>query len=424
LEKAFGQKLHMMKKPPPFVLPLRYGLFLYLLGALCCAFRKDTVRSAFRQDTVRFAFRQNASCVPAADTLPYRIELIPANATAPMKLSIASATRVPTNIRIEWQVLLNGLPGQKGFFSNVSLLPRHPALLRLPLKLTAGGDEAWLRVTCRHAHTAFTQLLPLSSWHGDVSIPATGDLTFTDSNNIFTITAPGTLIEFDKQSGWLLHYEAGHILLMGDTAGVQPVLWPAIPPRLQLFSTSTGPQLVIVRAEYTLPETASLLHLSYTINAAGDMLVSQILETDTLQHLPDSVHIPPLPGFGMQWLLPPGLDTLTWFGATDSSVTNLAPPATSGLSPAPSASTPAPPYLTHRALTTGMDTRETRWLTITGHDGAGLRITADSSLLKTSTLAFADSTTHTTRMLLLLNTPSDSTHHYTYKLTPVPAKPF
>lgn len=392
-------------KPSTYVLPLCCGLSLYLLGVFCCAFRQDVVRPAVRQDAPR---------VPAIDTVPYRIELIPATATAPLKLSIASATRVPTNIRIEWQVLLNGLPGQKGFFFNVSLVPRRAALLRLPLKLPTGGDEAWLRVTCRHAHTTFTQLLPLTPWRGDARVPPTGDLTFTDSNNIFTIAAPGTLIEFDKQSGWLLHYEAGHVLLMGDTAGVQPVLWPAISPRLQLFSTSTGPQLVIVRAEYTLPETASLLHLSYTINAAGDMLVSQILEADTLQHLPDSVHTPALPGFGMRWLLPPGLDTLTWFGATDSSN----PGSTTSASP------PPPPDLTHRALTTGMDTRETRWLAITGHDGAGLRITADSLLLKTSTLAFADSTTHTTRMLLLLNTPSDSTHHYTYKLTPVPAKPF
>lgn len=386
-----------MIKPPPFVLPLRCGLFLYL-GALCCAFRQDAVRFTFREDVVRFA-----AGVSSNDTLPYHIELIPATATASMKLSIASTSRVPINIRIEWQVLLNGLPGQKGFFSNVSLLPRHAALLRLPFKLPTSGNEAWLRVTCRHAHTTFTQLLPLSPWRGDAMIPPTGDLTFTDSNNIFTITAPGALIEFDKQSGWLLRYEAGHALLMGDTAGVQPVLWPAISPRLQLFSTSTGPQLVIVRAEYTLPETASLLHLSYTINAAGDMLVSQILEADTLQHLADSVHVPALPGFGMRWLLPPGPDTLTWFGATDSA---------------------ASPDITHRALITGMNTRETRWLTITGHDGAGLRITADSSLLQTSTLAFADSTTNATRMLLLLNTPSDSTHHYTYRVTPIPAKPF
>jgi hypothetical protein len=400
-----------LMKPPPCKLPLCLGLCLYLLGVLC---------ASFRQDAIPFA------PLPATDTLSYHLELIPATSTVPAKLSISTTTGVPANIRIEWQVFVNGLPGQKGLFPAVSLLPRHPTLLRLALKSIPAGQEAWLRVTCRHAHAVFTQLLPLSPWRGDAAIPPTGELTFNDSNNIFTIIALGTLIEFDKQSGWLLHYEAGHVLLMGDTAGVQPTLWPMIPPRLQLFSTSTGPQLVIVRAEYTIPETASLLHLSYTINSAGDMLVSQTLEADTLQHLPDSVHLPPLPGFGMHWLLPPGLDTLTSFGAADPAA---APPlATASLSSsAPSAtsySSPAAPGISHRALTPGIATRETRWLTITGHDGAGIRIAADSTLLATGTIAFTDSTTHATRLVLLLNNPSDSLHHYMYKLSPVPAKPF
>ena len=392
--------IKLLMRPSPYTLPLCFGLCLYLLGMLCCS---------FRQDAVPFA--------PAAtDTIPLQIELIPATATAPLKLSVSASARVPANIRIEWQLLVNGLPSQKGLFPNVSLLPHHPTLLRLPFKLPPTGEEAWLRVTCRYAHTTYTQLLPLRPWRGDATIPPTGELNFTDSNNIFTVTAPGTLIEFDKQTGWLLHYEAGHVLLMGDTAGVQPNLWRAAPPRLQLFSSSTGPQLVIVRAEYTIPETASLLHLSYTINSAGDMLVSQLLEADTAQHLPDSIHLAALPGFGMSWLLPAGLDTITAFGAADS----LTAPATT------SAASPVPPVVIHRALTPNPNIyiRETRWLTITGRDGTGLRISADSALLKTGTTTFTDSSAHSIRVLLLLNNPSDSLHHYTYKLMPVPAKPF
>jgi hypothetical protein len=376
------------------MLPLCCGLCLYLLGMLCCSFRQGAV-----------------GFTPFTDTIPFHIDILPATATTPLKLSISAANKTTTNIRIEWQVLLNGLPGQKGVFPTVALLPHHPALLRLPVKLPPAGEEAWVRVTCRHAQTAFVQLLPLSPWHGDATIPPTGELTFNDSNNIFTVTAAGTSIGFDKQTGWLLHYEAGHTLLMGDTAGVQPALWPGIPPRLQLFSTSTGPQLVIVRAEYTLPETVSLLHLSYTINATGEMLVTQVLEADTGQHLPDSVHLPALPGFGMRWLLPPRLDSITWFGAPDSPAALQATPAA------------AAPTITHRALTTGTTTRATRWMTITGPDGTGLRITADSTLLETGTAAFTDTLTHAVRVQLQLKNPSDSIHHFLYKLAPVPAKP-
>lgn len=375
-----------MMKPSPYVLPLSCGLLVFMLWMPCFA----------------------SGSASLADTTKFNIELLPATAATPMKLSIAADAKLPTNIRLEWQVLLNGLPGQKGVFPAITIAPHHPTLLRLPLKLPADNEEAWLRVTCRHAHTTYTRLLQLRPWHGDQAIPPTGELSFTDSNNIFTITAPNTLIEFDKQTGWLLHYEIAHTLLMNDTAGVTSVLWPAIPPRLQLFSTSTGPQLVIVRAEYTIPETASLLHLSYTVNAAGDMLVSQILEPDTTQHLPDSVHIPALAGFGMRWLLPAGLDTLTWFGKNDSAMNSI-----------------TPPEIVHQALTPAIDTRETRWLTVTGRDGAGFRIGADSSLLQTKTISVTDSSTHTARTLLQLDAPADSTRQYYYKLTFVrPAKPF
>jgi beta-galactosidase len=390
-----------MKKPSTYV-PLSYGLFLFLFGMLCCAFRQDTV-----------SFTPS----PAIDTAQFRIDLLPTTAAGPMKISISTEAKVPTNIRLEWQVLLNGLPGQKGIFPNVSLIPHHPTLLRLPVKLSPGNEEAWLRVTCRRPHSTFVRLLPLRPWHGDPAIAPAGDLTFSDSNNVFTITAPGTFIGFDKQTGWLLHYEAGHVLLMDDTAGVQPALWPTIPPRLQLFSTSTGPQLVIVRAEYTMPETASLLHLSYTINAAGDMLVNQVLEADTAQHIPDSVHLPVLPGFGMRWLLPAGLDTVTWFGAADPAV----PPSSAPLASSSTPAAPIPPAIVHRPLTPATDTRETRWLTITGRQGTGLRIAADSAFLETKTVSFTDSTGHTTQMLLL-NSPSGYTRQYSYKLTPV-AKP-
>lgn len=306
-----------------------------------------------------------------ADTARLSISLLSPSTAGAVTIGITSATN--TNIRLDYQLLRNGLPGPKGVLTGLYLTHNHLSRVRLPVKLPTGDEETWLRIICRrpgaprNAAPIATALLPLRPWRGDRSIPPTGELTFTDSNGIFTITAPNTQIEFDKQTGWLLHYEAGQTLLMGDTAGLQPTLWPGIQPRLQLFSTSTGTQLVIVRAEYTVPETWSLLHMSYTINATGEMLIGEMLEADTSQHLPDSVHRPPVPRFGMHWLLPAGLDTITWLGSAD---TTTAPAISRGPLTSPVA-----------------DTRETnypniRWLTVTGSRPSGLRIIADSNLLR------------------------------------------
>ena len=367
---------------------------------------------------------------PLTDTSAPEITLVTAPPNGPVTISISTRLNSPTNIRLEWQVLLNGLPGPKGVLP-LLLNPHHPSVLHLPIKLGPGNEEAWLRVTCRPVThpapagkrvspppaAAFERLLPLRPWHGDLAIPPAGELTFTDSNGLFTISAHNMLIQFDKQTGWLLRYQAGQILLMGDTAGLQPTLWPTIPPRLQLFSTSTGTQLVIVRAEYTLPETASLLHLSYTINAVGAMLIGQTLEADTNQHVPDSVQLPPLPAFGMHWLLPVGFDTLTWFGSSDS--TGTAGPDSTGSKRTGSTA----PALFHRALTPVMGSREivpaVRWLTVTGPKGTGLRITADSALLDLRTAA-----TDPIRIQLDIDaprsaSPSTRTGQYNFKITPV-----
>ena len=329
-----------------------------------------------------------AAAFPADTTaLSVKLESLTANGLA----TIGISSKVTVNIRLEYQLLHNGVPGHKGVLSGLYVSSRHASHARLPLKMPPGDEEIWLRITCRRTGARrntvpiATALLPLRSWHGDRSVAPAGDLVFTDSNDIFTITAPNTQIQFDKQTGWLLHYEAGKMLLMGDTAGLQPTLWPGAQPRLQLFSTSTGSQLVIVRAEYTLPETWSLLHMSYTINAAGDMLIGEILEADTSQHLPDSVSRPLLPRFGMRWLLPAGLDTVSWLGSADSA-------AAPDISRLPLAAAAVDPRETSHP--------DVRWLTITGAHSGGLRIIADSNFFRFQTSPVSGSSSSVARTAL------------------------
>ncbi len=380
-----------------------------------------------------------SAALSAADTTAPLLSLVPSPSAAGITIRIGNDTLAAksANIRLEWQLLVNGVPRQKGVLPSLSLSSRRPILAHLPLRLPPGNDELYLRVTGRRQPPAsgihpgtpqstpplFTGLLQLRAWHMDNAIPAAGDLVFSDSNGIFTITSANALLQFDKQTGWLLHYEAGHTLLMGDTAGLQPALWiPAIQPHLQLFSTSTGAQLVIVRAEYTLPEANSLLHLSYTINAAGEMLVAQSLETDSA-HKGE-----PMPRFGMSWMLPNAPDSVAWYGLAFQD-------------------TAATPDVYHLAFPPVTDPRETvypgvRWLSITGRDGKGVQIMADSSLLQVratsistsistsdSSHSIAPPTGNSTRKLLGIDAllgPGPlpyGNYQYVYKISAAPVSP-
>ena len=359
-----------------------------------------------------------------ADTIPPVRKVQPLLTTltsiSPLALRILNDSGLHdyANIVLDWELRANGLVRQKGSLGNLPIPPNRPAVIRLPVRIpSATGEELFLGLRYRYrntktaatpARTLASEELLLRPWPGSqIPVKPTGDLSFTDSNGLFTILSPIAQLRFDKQTGWLQSYEVRDRRLVEDSPGLKSRFWlePTDPgyatdsaavssswkeagraPHLQLFSTSTGSQLVIVRAEYTLPETSCLLHLSYTINAAGEMQVGQSMEADSAKQGE------PLPCFGMYWLLPAGFDSVAVYGGA----------------------------LTPFRETNGYTTRTysgVRWCTITGPDGRGLRFTADSTLLTINT--------RSSDPRLTIDNPSLPYHlpygnyRYTYKVSPV-----
>jgi len=300
------------------------------------------------------------------------------------------------NITLDWQLLVNGLPRQKGTVPGLQLPPGRPRTIRLPLRPLAPADEAWLKVEyrgpVRTRPPLAGQTFRWKTWAGDTHIPAAGELVFTDSNDLFTISSPILQISFDKQTGWIQGYSVDHFPLLSDSNGLRPAL-PA-PPHLQLFSTSTGPQMAIVRTEYTLPELSCLLHLSYTLNAAGTLLVEQILETDTTRG--DSV-VHPIDRFGMNWNLATAFDSVASYGlATDQDTFPV-------LRAEPLPASPSAMI---------------RWWTIRDRDGKGFQLTADSNFLCRVSMSPSGKT-----LLIDGPLPPNPTipvrFHYSFKLSPL-----
>jgi beta-galactosidase len=328
---------------------------------------------------------------------------IPSSPRSPITIRILNTSPTPLhNILLEWSLQTDGSASRKGKTLIPTLYPQHPSLVRLPLHQpddTAGESFLLLHYRSATASPASSaslaeQQISLKPWRPTLNIPPTGEITVTDRNDIFTILSPTIRISFNRQTGWLEHYEIMGIDLLDDTLGLKSNFgWPgyndsatAPEPHLQLFSNTTSPQQIFIRTEYTLPATASLLHLSYTINARGEMLITQQVERDTTQPTPRPW---PLPCFGMQWILPPGYDSITGYGPLDS-----APPDAGRFLPSARIGTfhdrpiPSSPGPQVRAASTRT---RIRWWTITDKDGNGLQIIADTPLLNISALHCFDS---------------------------------
>ncbi len=397
---------------------------------------------------------------------PARRIHIPSPPSAPpahitLRLSNPSPTLPITHIALEWELQVNGTSRQKGMTTSLTIPPGHPILVRLPARWPGNdSNEVFLQLRYRqvtppsqpqgpqgshrtpatldHSAAAISQSGPvLAEEQLLVQAPANtlevrqdGELTFTDVNDTFTIQSPLVHIEFNKQTGWLQRYEANGAVLLMDTPVLKTNFWRVFnrlpsgaeafgggadtatawqeashDPHLQLFSTSTGSTMIIVRAEYTVPATSCLLHVSYTINAKGEILIGQQLEADSTQKGW------PLPCFGMRWLLPATNDSIEYYGlgrmsdstgpgdaqSPDTATSDATGDAaqlrdsirlhapwvgiyheTVGQQPASPAS-----HQRNKAMVTDVITA-IRWIRISGPGGGGLLITADSTLFNAS----------------------------------------
>ncbi|HWK06820.1 MAG TPA: glycoside hydrolase family 2 TIM barrel-domain containing protein [Puia sp.] len=341
-----------------------------------------------------------------------------------------------SNVALEWEILVNGLPGSKGTIAELSIASQQSRDFRLPVKIPTGaGDEVFLniRYTLKKQESllpagqpiAEEQLLLKEASAAQPTVTPKGELSFKDEDGAFTISCPaaGVNLRFNKQTGWLQQYTLKGLALLDDTLGLKTNFWRAptdrdyaagLPqqlsawqhstkePHLQLFSTSTASDLVIVRADYTLPETFCNLHVRYTINAQGEILTDQVLEVDTTLNAAgpgagpgsatakDSVTKggPMLPRFGMQWILPAGFDSIAYYGCgPQENYSDRNYGAQKGIY-GQTVQEQFFPYV--RPQETGTKTN-IRWWKIMDRQGKGLLITADSALLSMSALHYFDS---------------------------------
>ena len=334
-----------------------------------------------------------------------------------------------SNVRMEWNVTVNGVVTQSGKMEDVNVLPHSEKEFAIPVKLVTKG-EGFLNIAYRQkeekllvpkGHIVAEEQLPVAgTYKNSIEIMPSGKLTVNETNATLSITSSDINIRFNKQTGLMEKYVIKGQSYIDDSSAVKPAFWRAptdndmgayFQLRLKVWKTAQGnlkltefkatkdKELVTVKTSFNLPDVAAKLNMQYILNSKGEMEVDQQMSADTSARVAVKIprwrggdesrmeKIPMLPRFGINWILPEGFKSIEYFGngpVENYQDRNYATPV--GIYKQ-SVAQQFYPYI--RPQETGNKTG-IRWFKIINSNGKGLLIQSDI-LLSMSALHFFDS---------------------------------
>lgn len=262
-----------------------------------------------------------------------------------------------SNIRMEWNVTINGLVKQTGILEDINVLPRATKEFTIPVKLPAEG-EVFLNVAYKQKSekllvpkdyiVAEEQLVVAGSYKNDMNIASTGLISVEETSKILAVSSKGLDIRFNKQTGLMEKYLVNGQNYIDEASVVSPAFWRAptdndmgafLQMRLKLWKTAQGNlklvdfktqqdnNLLTVKTSFDLPDVFAKLNIQYVINSKGELEIAQSMVADTAKRVVSSMprffrrnnvnaleKVPMLPRFGMNWVMPEGFETIEYYG--------------------------------------------------------------------------------------------------------------
>ena len=262
-----------------------------------------------------------------------------------------------SNIRMEWNVTINGAVKQTGILEDINVLPHATKEFTIPVKLPAEG-EVFLNVAYKQKSekllvpkdyiVAEEQLLVAGSCKNDMGIASTGLLSVEETSKILAVSSKGLDVRFNKQTGLMEKYFVNGQNYIDEASVVSPAFWRAptdndmgafLQMRLKLWKTAQGNlklvdfktqqdnNLLTVKTSFDLPDVFAKLNIQYIINSKGELEIAQSMVADTSQRVVSSMprffrrnnvnaleKVPMLPRFGMNWVMPEGFETIEYYG--------------------------------------------------------------------------------------------------------------
>lgn len=254
-------------------------------------------------------------------------------------------------VQLHWTILRNGVPLFAGTVDKLSVAPQERKTLQLNYKL----EEAQLKQNAEYllnvryvlkktkglleaGHELAYQQFPISSARKETATVEAKNYTPQFGNipaprivpNLFAVKIEGYNFSayFHKKTGYLTDYVVNGKSLIEAGQPLRPCFWRAVTDndrgknnhlkhaqwknpviKLQSITTQEKDGLIIVDAQYDLPELFAKLFLNYSINALGEIAVKQELRVDA-----GKKKMPYLYRFGMELTLPEGFSNLQYYG--------------------------------------------------------------------------------------------------------------
>ena len=248
---------------------------------------------------------------------------------------------------LEWQLLADGELVEAGTVANLDVAPQQTAKLKLALSdiSSYGEKELLLNVSYKlkkgetlltPGFTVAKAQLPVNPYKApdmaltnvkkaniDPVAPAVNDY----DGNYLIIEGEDFVIEFAKRNGFLSRYKVGGKELINEGGQLVPNFWRAptdndygaglqnkyrvwMNPALkrQRFNNKQENGTVVVEAEYEMPMVFAKLYLTYVINNAGEIKVTQKMVADKAKKVPDMFR------FGMKMQMPEEFYRINYYG--------------------------------------------------------------------------------------------------------------
>lgn len=256
-----------------------------------------------------------------------------------------------SDVKLTWTILRNGVQILEGIVDNIIVSPQGKKKIQLGYQLSEGqlrgNPELLLNVkyTQKKAkgvldagHELAYQQLPINTFNPKNPLVEKVEYTHALGNvpapkiipNIFAIKIEGYNFSayFHKATGFLTDYVVNGKSLIEAGLPLRPCFWRAVTdndrgkknylkqmpwknPTMNLKSLHTTEKegLIIVDAQYDLPELYASLFINYTVNSIGEIAVKQELRVDASRK-----KMPYLYRFGMELTMPEGFKDLNYYG--------------------------------------------------------------------------------------------------------------
>ncbi|MGP1477208.1 MAG: glycoside hydrolase family 2 TIM barrel-domain containing protein [Phocaeicola sp.] len=246
---------------------------------------------------------------------------------------------------MEWTLLHNGEAVRSGRVDNLNVGPHETKTYTIDYGTTCKHCEWLLNVSYKlknregllaAGHEVAKDQLTINPYSAKELVIKNKQNTNIDVENpvlkdndetYLIVNGDNFTVEFDRRNGYMIRYAANGLEMIKDGAALTPNFWRAPTDndmganlqkkfsawknpgtKLTSFKSKMENGLVIVDAEYDMPNVSAKLALNYTINNAGQIKVTQKMTADKTAKVSDFFR------FGMQLVMPKSFETIEYYG--------------------------------------------------------------------------------------------------------------